>query len=321
MPHLSNLTPFEFGFLKTYYEDETGSPFEKAPVSCLSWLAERSGEYCELLEKKSDWYIPNWAIDLLAYNYTVKGGMSTLVEALAQKLPQQSIKSGHFLTAIEKEENLFVLTFQTSGSMKQVRAESVIMTLPFSTLRHVKIAPSVGISENQRVAIQTLPYGTNSKIGIPLTATNNIYNEMLYHINTDTSIIGWAGENAVTLMVSAEHGRDLDFPGVLKIAQQEQPYLATQYPCIKDFGQPLFKNWSTDPFSLGSYSTMTVGCAYTVFNVDIESEQYKGMRQFAIPAGKLFFAGEHTRADGTSGYIEGAVKSRYKAAELLMKSL
>ena len=37
------------------------------------------------------------------------------------------------------------------------------MTLPFTVLRHVKLEPSLGLSDDKRRAIDTLGYGTNAK--------------------------------------------------------------------------------------------------------------------------------------------------------------
>jgi monoamine oxidase len=319
-PYLSNLSDFGKKFLQTYYEDETGMSIDSASVYRIDWFLEKLKEYKTLLKAKKSWYTPNAVIDRLGYDYTVKGGMSSLVNAVADRLNPRTIHLSHKLTHIQKDDQ-YTLTFQSGDEVKHIRAKRVIMTLPFSTLRHVKIADSIGLSDFQNQAIQTLSYGTNSKIGVPVAAKNNLYDDMVYYFNLDTTRCGWPGHNAFTLMVNAEDGEKLDEEAAQAIWATESSVIQAAYPKITSFGSIVTKNWSQDEFSLGSYS----GNKHdddSIITLLSERADCAGMRKFAEPVNDSFFiAGEHTRGDGSAAYIEGAVRSGYKAAELLQSTL
>ncbi|MBX3487178.1 MAG: FAD-dependent oxidoreductase [Candidatus Paracaedibacteraceae bacterium] len=320
-PHLANLSPFGKSFVQTYLEDETGISLSKGSVYALNWMTNDIGEYSQLLTYKNNPFFPNLIIDCLAYNYTVKGGMSTFVHGLADSLPSSSpIKLHHKLTRVQKEED-YVLTFETQDGEKHVTAKNVIITLPFSTLREVIIDDSVGLSKFQRKAIQTLPYGTNSKIGVPVFGQKRIYDDMLYYLNLDDKFIGWPGENAVTLMVNAANGKVLDEESAHQLFNKQRDYILDSYPYIESFGPPSVKNWAQDPFARGSYSTQTSTHDLILGNYHEDTEKYPGMRNYAEPIGGVFFAGEHTRADGTAGHIEGAIRSGLQVAALLQGKL
>lgn len=314
-PYLSGLSIFGKNFIQTYYEDETGMSIHTASVYRLKWLLEKMEEYKELLSHKNNFWSPNILIDQFAYDYTVEGGISTLVNSVVNKLNPEDIHLDHKLTHIQKDDK-YTLTFQSG---KQIRANYVIMTLPFSTLRRVTIDDSVGLREDQKQAIQTLSYGTNSKIGIPVESRTNLYDDLVYYFNLDTNRCGWPGHNAFTLMVNAEDGEKLNEESAQHIYHNELPLIQQAHP-ITSFGTPIIKNWSQDPFALGSYS----GSAMNDNLLLLTPSQITGLEdimKFAEPLnGHFFFAGEHTRADDSVVHIEGAIRSGYKAAELLKAS-
>lgn len=317
-PYLSQLSDFGRAFLQTYYEDETGMDINKAYIHALRWLSERMKEHEKLLTYKKSLLTPNRLINRYAYDYTVEGGMSTLVNSVASQLDPEHTHLGHRLTHVRKDGK-YILTFQIGSETKTVSANDIIMTLPFSTLRHVTIDDSVALRDDQKQAIQTLSYGTNSKIGIPVESHRNLYDDLTYYFNLDTKRCGWPGHHAFTLMVNAEDGEHLDQGSASSIWGQERSLLQQAYPSIHSFGDLVIKNWAQDLFALGSYSGFT-----TEDNVMLRSisQKFEGLMQFAEPTsdGHFFFAGEHTRADGSAAHIEGAVRSGYKAAELLINS-
>jgi monoamine oxidase len=322
-PHLSGLSDFGKSFIQTYYEDEMGRSINKASIYQLKWLLKKIEEYKKLLTYKNIPQFPKDKIDESVYDYTVAGGMSTLINSVASHLDPEHIHLGHKLTRVQKDGK-YILTFQTESGTKQIRANYVIMTLPFSTLRHVTIDESVALRDDQKQAIQTLSYGSNSKIGIPVESPTNLYNDLAYYYNFDTMRCGWPGHNAFTLMVNAgngENGENLDQDSASHIWNQERPLLQQAYPSIHSFGGLVIKNWAQDLFSLGSYSGFTDE-DNPMHLLSSEIAEFEGMRQFAEPTsdGHFFFAGDHTRSDDSAAHIEGAVRSGYKAAELLINS-
>lgn len=322
LPHLNNLNDAELKFLTTYYTAETGIPIEKAPLMALGWIPNGLEGYKRLLTNKANPNINKEDIDSVAYHYTVKGGISTLVNAIAEKLaPKIHFNLNHKLTHIHKgDDGYYLLTFQTPGGEAKIKAAAVVMTLPFSTLRHVTIDESVPITDNQRTAIQTLSYATHAKVGTPLGASDNLFDHLLFYLNLDDQTSSWPGENAFTMILGGEKGKNANIENVQHLLEQQKPFVSTKYPFIQQWGTLFVKNWDKDQFSLGSYSGFMTGDD-NALGASQRGGPYHGMRLYALPAtdNRFFFAGEHTRGDGTSGYIEGAVRSGLQAAKFIRK--
>lgn len=325
LPFLDNFSPFSKNFIQTYLEDEVGIAIEKISVYAIPELLNLTKDYLELFKYKTSQMVPNAAIDKLAFEYTVVGGTSCLVNSLASKLNSKTIHLNHILTHIEKKDQYLLTFLLPDGKNEIIKADRVIMTLPFSTLRNVNIADSVGLTDLQKKAIQTLPYGTNSKIGIPLS--KDIFNDMLYYLNFDEKICGWPGGNSLTLMVNGETGKNLDEKQALPIFKAQCNYIFQNYGAVPN-GAPVIKNWSQDPFSLGSYSAISFPGSYSPISTEVDVSLFvpskipglRGMNAFAEPIGNsLFFAGEHTRVD--SGFMNSAVESGTTAAKLVIASL
>jgi len=180
--------------------------------------------------------------------------MSDFVNKLAEAA-NANIHLNRTLTEISKEDNMFKLVFTNTDNGKEetVHADYVIMTIPFSTLRYVKIDDSVGLSEENKMGIARLPYGKHSKIGIPMVGRIDLYNQLLFYFNLDDFITGWPGQQALTLFVYGEGKEDLTEKEGKNIGKKHAKIISSIYPG-KTIGKPVTKNWNIDPFSQGSYS-------------------------------------------------------------------
>ena len=292
-----------------------GIPFEKAPIGEISWVYGEMKDYLDLLRAKYFSRASTKAIDEDAYDYTVTEGISSLMNALAEEIkPKSTIHLNYTLTALRKEKEKFILTFNHNGTEEIVHADYVIMTIPFSTLRHVTIDDPVGLSEFTKEAIATLPYGDHSKVGIPLQGDTNLYDQLAYYLNLDDEIVAWPGNHTLTLFIDGTTGKALTLPSGLALGEKHAALISEMYPG-KTMDEAVIKNWSTDPFSRGSYSAHTTDVNQALFR---ESSLYKGMRAYAEPVGRLIFAGEHTR-DNYPASIEGAIQSGLLAADIALK--
>ena len=315
--------PLSKAFWQTLIKDECGIELENAISICTQWLELEASNYERLISSRENRWVPNFLINYLAYEYRVEGGMSRLVEAVASKTSEKNIHLNHALKIIDKQDGQYHLSFekrQDSGinALEKVIAEKVVLTLPFSTLRDVKITESVGLNPTQFKAINTFSYGTNSKIGFPVDGSF----EMLYHINLNEQFISWPGEKAVTIMLGGNSGQELDVSKASTLVDAEKATLKTIYPQIGNFGQPIIKNWADDEFAKGSYSAITTNMDQNLLTPS-DNPLFKGMFKFAESTADqgLFFAGEHTRSDEFRSHIEGAVRSGKKVAKAINKSM
>ena len=135
--------------LETAYITEFG--LETSDQSALNFLTMFSPEY-------SDGFKIFGSSD---ERYIIKGGNSKLTEALSFQFKDNIILS-HTLESIKSKGKGFVLTFFSEGSVKDIEADIVLLTIPFSVLRSVDI--KVDLPDWKKHAINELGYGTNSKV-------------------------------------------------------------------------------------------------------------------------------------------------------------
>ncbi|MDP1723753.1 MAG: NAD(P)/FAD-dependent oxidoreductase [Alphaproteobacteria bacterium] len=318
--YLNGLDEVTKKFLVTYYFDEVGLDLNNMPATALYWINEDLKEIKQLLELKKRKIKRTFLSGLankFAYRYSVKGGMSQLINALENAINDKvTINLNSKIVSIKKEDTMYRLDFENG---EECIADRIIVTLPFSTLRHVNLV-DVPLTDLQRLAIQTLPYGQHIKVGIPLDANKDIANDLLYYVNLDHQFISWAGQNAMTFFLGSSKSQEYAQDDVNKLVDDLMPGLQSKYEYIKNFGAPTIKNWVTDPFALGTYSGRSSECNIVVFN---PSETIRDIYVFAEPTidNRFFLAGEHIMADGSAGHMEGAVRSGKIASGLLLVNL
>lgn len=219
----------------------------------------------------------------------------------------------------------YELTF--SGMINPVRADFVVLALPFSTLRQVWLDPSLNLPAQQLSAIQNLGYGTNAKTMVGFNArvwalaygsSGTAYSDLDNVQNTWETNRARAGQNAIlTDYASAERGRTLDQQA---LGTQVNAFLADLdhvYPGIAaaatqvSGGPRAFRaHWPSDPNTLGSYTCYLPGQFTSV-------EGWTNQK-----AGALHFAGEHADSFYSwQGYMEGACLSGLRAADEVLASI
>jgi monoamine oxidase len=304
-------------FWKILIKDETGIEPKDLPIYLVSWLVEKAEEYKGILtyrlsatDKDS---VKNY------YSYRVQGGMSNLVNALQGHCTLTTFNFGHVLTKMVHVPHGFLLRF---ANQRSVMAKKIVIAIPFSTLRDVQIDENIGFDETTKKAIHNMPYGTSSKIGLPVSGKFN----MLQHFNLGPKdqFVSWPGHNAVTIMLGGEKGKNLNLNNAKLLVKTEDANLKVAYPQIGNIGNPAIKNWAQDPYAKGSYSfkaTLTDDYCFLPWY------KYKQLCLFATPINikvnrdseghTLFFAGEHTVMGETRATIEGAVQSGEIVAQII----
>jgi monoamine oxidase len=310
-------SPEAKGFWETFIKDECGIEANALPITSANWLYDEANDYQMLLEARNllgGNLLLTMAEKLSVkgtYTYRVNGGMSNLVNTLKKNCISTIFECNHVLTSLAKNESGYHLTFGD----KTVIAQNVIMAIPFSTLRDIKLGENFGLTDNHLSAIKNLNYSTVSKIGQPVTGQF----EMLAHFNIDQGqqFFSWPGHNAVTLIVGGEAGRNLDETQAAAIQNNIKENFPPIFPNIGQFGNNVhIKNWAKDPFAKGSWSASSIYSNYS----DAPSEIFPKLLQYAEPINDntFIFAGEHTINDGARAHIEGAVQSGEIAAQMIL---
>jgi monoamine oxidase len=265
--------------------------------------------------------------------YKIMGGNQQLPLAIARTLPKESIKLNHRLIAIKREsDNTITLTFVTpnTGSTISVACDIVVLTLPFSVLRHLDYAQA-GFDALKARAISELGYGTNSKLFLqfdtrywqqpgpwPRHRSDFIITDLPIQVLWDTSV-GQSGTSGILVDYTsgatgkayappAPYTTTNDSPLIQEYAQRclehlerVLPGISAQYTGLAALSYP-----TGDPNLLGSYSCWRVG-QYTGFC------GYERVRQ-----GNIFFAGEHCSVTA-QGYMEGGAAEGARAAKDVLR--
>ncbi len=94
----------------------------------------------------------------------VRGGNDQLIAGLVRRLPPGTVRLGSRLVAIRRTGgHQFICTFAAGGGHRDVRADHVVLALPFTRLREADLT-GIELPPRQMMAIRHEPLGSNSKI-------------------------------------------------------------------------------------------------------------------------------------------------------------
>jgi monoamine oxidase len=242
----------------------------------------------------------------------IRGGTDQLPTRIAAQLGA-AVEYETSLEAISKLPDGHVrLALKRGATSFDVKAERVVLALPFSTLRKVTIDESLRFSDRKMRSIQNLGYGTNAKLLIGYKSrawrnsgfTGEIFTDRPFQSTWDETRAQSGAPGVLTVYTGGTAGvrlgdGDLDARGQSIVGQIEWVI-----PHTKAEAEGIFHRfpWPSFAPSLGSYSTWRVG-QMTAF----------GGIEAAVEGGNVHFAGEHTSL-AEQGFMDGAVESGERAA-------
>jgi monoamine oxidase len=292
-------------FIEVAYESEYGlSPQVQSAINLPILIStETEGDKLELFGESDE-------------RYKVRGGNQSIPDALAKKY-MNHIELNRSLEAINRNQSdEYELTF--SGLSTPIKADFVVMTIPFSRLKNVDIR--LKMPQLKWDSINTMGFGTNAKLMLGMK--NHYWRELSYQglCYSDIGIPnGWDNAQLQTGDNEAA-GLSILFGGPSGIAvgkgspeSQKDIYLPKWNRIFKGAnehfnGKVARMHWPSYPHALGSYICYRTGQYTSIGGAE------------AIPVGNLFFAGEHCGGD-FSGFMNGAAKSGREAAEAILLKL
>lgn len=287
-------------FIEVAYESEYGlSPQVQSSINLIWLISTDTKNGFELFGESDE-------------RYKIRGGNQTIPDAIAKKYPN-NIELNRSLEAISLSGTQYSLQF--SGSLMPVKADYVIMCLPFSRLRLVDIR--LELPDIKRKVIDTLGFGTNAKLMLGMNThfwRQQNYQGLCYADNGIPN--GWDNSQLQTPDNEAA-GLSILFGGDKGVALgegtvdfQKDKYLPKWEEIFKGAtanfsGKMARMHWPTQEFTLGSYICYTTGQYTSISGAE------------AMPVGRLLFAGEHCGGE-FSGFMNGAAKSGREAAETII---
>ena len=285
--------------LKIAYESEYGISADEQ--SCMNMLTM---------------FRPETASMFTDERYKIKGGNSQLSEVISNNYGNQ-INTGFPLKAVTKRRDSYELAFE--GTSKTVKADFVIITIPFTKLREVEFVNMELPALKQKV-INELGYGNNAKLVLG-------FKEHIWERNgqegsaiSDNGIqFGWDNTkqqnkaNTVagyTIFTGGAAAKRLSENTPKFHADRLLPKLNELVTGTQDShnGKVARMCWQDFAWSQGAYSAYKVGQWTTL----------RGAEQ--MPIGGIYFAGEHCSTD-YQGFMNGAIQTGRQAAENILKKI
>lgn len=247
--------------------------------------------------------------------FHVRGGNDRIPHSLATRM-SDAIETGHILEAISGGDGGYTLTVRRDAATRDVHARQVILALPFSLLRNVRI--DVDLPPVKRRAIETLAYGTNAKLMIGFNhriwrdagANGAVMSDLPFQTLFETSrkqagtsgiLTNFAGGQAGVALGRGTPKARADL--VASAGDRIFPGLAHE----RDGAGEVRFHWPSFPWTKGSYAAFRPG-------------DWTGLRgAIGESVGQLHFAGEHC-ALAAQGFMEGGCETGEAAARAVLRA-
>lgn len=257
--------------------------------------------------------------------YHLRDGNDGIINGLAGALQGPILTNMPLLALRRNAADEFELFF--AGLAIPARADAVVLAIPFTTLRHVALDPSLDLPSAQQSAIQTIGYGTNAKTMVGFDArvwdtvhgsSGTSYADLPDVQTTWETNASRAGPTAIlTDYASSERGRLLDQRDLQLQVDAFLTDLDIIFPgtratatIVDGAFRAVRAHWPSDPRVLGSYTCYLPGQFTTI-------EGWTG-----LASGPLKFAGEHSDSFYSyQGYMEGACLSGLRAADEILADI
>ena len=247
--------------------------------------------------------------------YKVRGGNQRIVDELAKRLDSQ-IQRLHRLEAIRSKGTGYTLTFQADGKAVEEDADFVVLAIPFTLLRDVKI--QVELPALKKKAIAELGYGTNAKVLVGFKSrlwekqgySGSTYSDELFQLAWSNTFMQTGTAGGMTLYSGGKLGVDAGQGTAEEAAARLMPGINKAYPgaTADRNGKVSRFHWPSYPWTKGSYACYLPGQWTTIAG-------YEG-----VSVGNLFFAGEHCSYD-FQGFMNGAAQSGVDTAKAVMAAV
>jgi monoamine oxidase len=295
--------------------DEYGGPVEEQSALNLVYLLSSYDSVPSGLQPKA--YPELSGTD---EKWHIHGGNDRIIRGLHDRLPAGTVHLGERLVALRGHATgRFTCTFAGGAGTRDVRADHVVLALPFTKLREVELR-GIHLPALQSRAIREEPLGSNSKIALQFSRrawnadhwTGNMYTDGVVQGGWETTI-DQPGRHGILIAlpggaVGADIGRryrltSYEGPAPKAMVADYLSCFEVNFPGVSAvYNGKAYYTWSSgDPHIGGAYSYLKVG-QYTGFN-GIQGQRH----------GNLHFAGEHTSGN-FQGYMEGALRSGYRCA-------
>ncbi len=250
--------------------------------------------------------------------FHVRGGNDRLTATLAERL-DDAIETDTRLEAVGTAPDGAVrCTVRRGGWSRELRARHLILALPFTLLRDVRL--DLALPPEKERAIREIGYGTNSKLMVGFAervwrtahrANGSVFTDLPFQLTWETSRHQAGAAGVLTNFTGGAHGVGLGHGTAAEQARSLVADLERVFPGVAATRAGMAEarfHWPSHPWSRGSYACYRPG-QWTAFS-GAEGE----------PAGNVHFAGEHCSRTA-QGFMEGGCETGEAAARAVLAAL
>ena len=257
-------------------------------------------------------------------NFQLAEGYSALVRSIASELGDRVQTGTPVLRVVTEGDGVRIRARrhgEDASAEEEYRSRYVIVTVPLGVLKAETIRFDPALPPPKRAAIARLGFGNAFVLHLRVrggSAVHRLGDFLNVWGDTSTSFKRLAvplpnGDAIVSAFTTGQEARRrsrLDACELVEATQAEWEAIAPAGVSLGTVVDQVVHRWPVDPWVRGSYSFFPPG-------VGLDER-----RALAAPvAGRLFFAGEATHAEGASGTVHGAIESGERAARELLDVL
>ena len=248
--------------------------------------------------------------------FHVRGGNDLIVSALARRL-ESSIETGSALEAVSaRAAGGFRLDVRRGGATAVVNADEVVLALPFTLLRDVRL--DLELPPAKRKAIAELGYGTNAKLMVGFEervwrtahrSNGSALADLPFQSTWETSRHQPGRSGVLTNFTGGAQGVAVGAGTAREQADRVARELDAIFPgaaAARGSAKEVRFHWPSHPWTKGSYASYLVGQWTTIAGAEGES------------VGRLHFAGEHCSLEA-QGFMEGGCETGEAAARAILE--
>ncbi|MGA7614634.1 MAG: NAD(P)/FAD-dependent oxidoreductase, partial [Thermoanaerobaculia bacterium] len=238
-------------------------------------------------------------------------GNDTIPTALARRL-ERDVETNTFLESLsERADGSFLASVRRNGSSTTIRAPQVVLAIPFTILRDVRI--DVELPPAKEAAIATLGYGTNAKVMVGFErrvwrdeygSNGSVLTDLAFQLSWETSRKQEGRSGILTNFTGGRHGVEVGEGTDAEQARKFAEDLDRVFPGIaaaRGDSKAVRFHWPTFRLTRGSYATYRPGQWTTLRGAEGEAVR------------NLFFAGEHCSLE-FQGFMQGGCETGEAAA-------
>ncbi|WGJ13180.1 FAD-dependent oxidoreductase [Methylocapsa sp. D3K7] len=248
------------------------------------------------------------------------GGMASLIDALAAKLPKDNIKLGYALVGVTERGDSVGLKFRCKDLLVEVAARQVVLALPPRLLdEHVRFEPELDSETREAMRGAETWMAAQAKVVIS-------YDRALWrdegqsgnaYVTHEQAVLGEIFDACDITATKAALG------GFLALSPELRQSFSAGLPLLmanqmeQVFGHRLerdeqhYQDWSLDPYTCSALDRTAPGAPHAGFA--------NPLLRRALWDGKLHLGGAETAA-GSSGYLEGAVEAARRISRELIRT-